>query len=464
MNKVNFILMADSYKYSHAPQIPAGTEYITSYVEARGAEDPDYTATVQFGIQMFIKKYLLEPITQADVDEAEELITAHGEPFNKEGWQTIVDEFDGKLPLSIEAAPEGMVIPLKNVLIQVTNTDPRFPWLTSFIETMLVRDGGWYPITVATNSWTIKQFMKETYERTGSVQGVDFKLHDFGCRGVSSHESAEMGGLAHLVNFMGTDTVPALIAGRRYYNEPVAGFSIPAAEHSTITSWGEDKEVDAYRNMLKQFAGPGKMVAVVSDSYDIYNAAEKIWGEVLKEEVIASGGTVVVRPDSGDPTRVPIDVIEILMEKYGYTTNEKGFRTLPDCIRVIQGDGINKDSIKQILANLEAAKMTLDNLAFGMGGALLQGINRDTLMFAMKANSTVINGVRQDTYKRPATDNGKSSKAGEQALVFDAYDKTFETVRKDELGDRENVLREVFRNGELLIEEDFATIRERSNS
>ncbi len=462
MSNTNFILMADSYKYSHAPQIPAGTTYTTAYFESRGSDDADFRHTVFFGMQMMLKKFFLNPITVEDVEEAKEMIEAHGEPFNYEDWMIIATELEGKLPISIEAVPEGTVMPLGNVLYQVTNTDPRFPWLPSFVETLMVRDAGWYPTTVATLSWTIKQFMKDTYERTGSVQGLDFKLHDFGYRGVSSNESGEVGGIAHLVNFMGTDTVGALVAGRRYYNEPIAGFSIPAAEHSTITSWGEDKEVEAYRNMLKQFGGEGKMLAVVSDSYDMYNAAAKLWGEELKQEVIDSGATVVVRPDSGDPTQVPIDIIEILMEKFGYTVNEKGFRTLPDCVRVIQGDGITKDSIKVILKNLEDNKMTLDNLAFGMGGGLLQQVNRDTLKFAQKANSNTVNGVKKDLYKRPATDSGKASKAGEQALVIENGE--FKTVRKDELNGRENVLREVYRNGELLVEDDFATIRERSNA
>jgi nicotinamide phosphoribosyltransferase len=459
-NNANFILMADSYKYSHAPQIPAGTEYTTAYFESRGSDDPDFTDTVNFGMQMMLMKYFLTPITMDDVEEAKAIIEAHGEPFNYEGWKIIATELGGKLPISIEAVAEGTVIPLRNVLYQVTNTDPRFPWMPAFVETIMVRDGGWFPTTVATLSYTIKKFMKATYDRTGSVQGLDFKLHDFGYRGVSSNESAEMGGIAHLVNFMGTDTVGALIAGRRYYNEPIAGFSIPAAEHSTITSWGEENEVEAYRNMLKQFGGKGKMLAVVSDSYDMMNAAGEIWGNELKQEVIDSGATVVVRPDSGDPTQVPIDVIEILMQKYGYTTNELGFRTLPGCIRVIQGDGITKDSIKIILANLEANKMTLDNLAFGMGGGLLQQVNRDTLKFAQKANSNTVNGVKKDLYKRPKTDDGKASKAGEQALIIE--DGQYKTIRKDELNGRENQLREVYRNGELLIKDDFATIRARA--
>lgn len=208
---------------------------------------------------------------------------------------------------------------------------------------------------------------------------------------------------------------------------------------------------------------PGGMVASVCDSFDIYRTVREIIGGELKEAIENSGGTFIVRPDSGDPTIVPIEIIEILMEKFGSTTNDRGYRTLPDCIRVIQGDGINKDSIKQILANLEKAKMTLDNLAFGMGGGLLQGVNRDTLQFAMKANSIVVNGEQTDVWKRPVTDMAKASHAGEQALVWDAYNRVYETVRKDALGDRENIMREIYRDGELLIEDDFSTIRERSN-
>ena len=241
-NNANFILMADSYKYSHPAQIPPESEFSTAYFESRGADDPDFKVLVWHGMQGLLKKYFLTPITKADVDEADKLVQMHGEPFFREDWDYIVNELDGKLPLSIESAPEGTVIPLKNVLYQITNTVKGFAWMPAFVETMLVRDGGWYPTTVATLSWTIKQLMKETYERTGSTQGLDFKLHDFGWRGVSSNESGQVGGLAHLINFMGTDTVPALLAGRKYYNEPMAGFSIIASEHSTVTPFGEEGE------------------------------------------------------------------------------------------------------------------------------------------------------------------------------------------------------------------------------
>jgi len=463
MKKPNIILMADSYKYSHWLQLPPGTEYLTSYIEARGSDDEDFEETLFFGLQMFIKKYLLTPITQEMVDEAAEIVAMHGLPFNREGWEIIVNEFDGKLPLKIESVAEGNLIPLQNVLVQVTNTDPRFAWLTSFIETILLRDV-WYPTSVATLSWKIKQLMQETYERTGSVGGIDFKLHDFGNRGVSSNESAEMGGLAHLINFLGTDTVPALIAGREYYDIDMAGFSIIAAEHATITPWGKENEEAAYSNIINNIVKEqnAAMVAIVADSYDLKNAVSNIFGDSLKDDIINSGATVVIRPDSGDPTIIPIEVIELLMEKFGYTTNDKGFCTLPDYIRVIQGDGINKESIKEILKNLEANKMTLDNLAFGMGGALLQQLNRDTFKFAMKANEIVINGEKKDVFKRPVTDLGKASKAGRQALIVDDRG-IMRSIREDELNGEYNYLQPVYLNGELITSTTFDAIRTRAS-
>ena len=303
----NLLLMTDSYKASHFLQYPEKTERVSSYIESRGGK---WDRTVFFGLQMFLKEYLSKPITQEDIDEAEAFWTAHGEPFNREGWMHILNEHVGRLPIEIEAVDEGSVIPTRNVLVQIVNTDPTVPWLTSFLETALLR-AVWYPTTVATNSFSAKEVIYRALQETADDADAEigFKMHDFGARGVSSRESAMIGGAAHLVNFMGTDTVEGVLAARRYYGEDMAGFSIPAAEHSTITSWGgPSHEVDAFRNMLKQFAKPGALVAVVSDSYDIYNAASTLWGEVLKQEVIDSGcdgrrPSGLGRSDSGSDRR-----------------------------------------------------------------------------------------------------------------------------------------------------------------
>jgi nicotinamide phosphoribosyltransferase len=407
----NLILNTDSYKVSMFKQYPAGTTGVYSYIESRGGR---YDRTVFFGLQAFIKEYLLAPITQVDIDIADEILTAHGEPFNRSGWQYILDKHRGYLPVVIRAVPEGTVVPVKNVLATIENTDPECFWLTTWLETALLR-AVWYGTTVATQSWTIKQVILDYLERTGDPSGIDFKLHDFGARGVSSLESAGIGGAAHLVNFMGTDTISGILFAREFYNAGIAGFSIPAAEHSTITSWGRDGEVDAYRNMLTQFARPGTILAVVSDSYDIYNAASKLWGEELRQQVIDSGATVVIRPDSGDPVEVNRKLVEILGEKFGYTTNAKGFKVLNN-VRLIQGDGINELTVRSILGAFMAMGWSADNIAFGMGGALLQIVDRDTQRFAMKCSAAEVNGKWIDVVKDPVTDPGKKSKAGRVTL------------------------------------------------
>ena len=454
----NIILNTDSYKVSMFKQYPLGTTGVYSYIESRGGR---YDRTVFFGLQAFIKEYLLEPITQADIDIADEILTAHGEPFNRQGWEYILRTHGGKLPVIIRAVPEGTVVPVKNVLATIENTDPECFWLTTWLETALLR-AIWYPTTVATQSYTIKRVILDFLEKTGDPSLIDFKLHDFGARGVSSAESAGIGGAAHLVNFMGTDTISGILFAREYYGASMAGFSIPAAEHSTITSWGRDGEVDAYRNMLTNFAKPGSIVAVVSDSYDIYNAASKLWGEELREEVIKSGATVVIRPDSGDPETVCRSLVQILHEKFGAVKNSKGFWVLNN-VRLIQGDGVNEQSIRNILGSFMAYGYSADNIAFGMGGALLQQVDRDTQKFAMKCSSALVNGKWIDVQKDPITDAGKKSKAGRVVLWESGGEYRSGVEQPKGWTDRgmrwDEVLQTVYCDGELLNEITFEEIR-----
>lgn len=454
----NLILNVDSYKASHYLQYPPGSEYVSSYIECRGGEFPE---VVFFGLQAFIKQYLRSPVSVADIDEAEAMLHAHGLPCHRAGWEHIAGGHGGLLPLEISAVAEGMVVPLHNVMAQVVNTCPACFWLTSYIETALVR-ALWYPMTVATQSREIKKIIAGYLQETAdSLEGLPLKLHDFGARGASSLETAELGGMAHLVNFQGTDTVSGLVAARRYYGANMAGYSIPAAEHSTMTAWGREREADAYANMLDQFAGPGKLVAVVSDSYDIWNAIENIWGGVLRQRVIDNGGTLVVRPDSGDPVTVVTQSLERLMRIFGSTVNSKGYHLLPDFIRVIQGDGISRHSIPRILQAMKERGQSADNITFGMGGELLQKVDRDLLSFAMKASAIRIDGQWHDIYKNPVTGPEKKSKRGRLALVENPAGE-METVPMEMLGDREDLLRPVYRDGQLLLETSFDEVRRRA--
>ena len=456
----NLILNADSYKASHWLQYPPNSEYMSSYVEARKG---DYDV-VFFGLQAYIKEYLQAPITTAHIDEAEKVITAHGLPFNRSGWELLVSKHAGYLPLRIQAVPEGSIVPVSNVVCQVVNTDPEFYWLPSYLETSLLR-AIWYPSTVASLSYYCKNIIRNALEKSAdNTAGLPFKLHDFGARGASSMETVALGSLAHLVNFSGTDSMTALVAASRWYgmNDEMPAFSIPAAEHSTMTAWGREHEEQAFANMLQQFGGEGKIVAVVSDSYDLWNAIDHIWGETLKSDVENMGGTLVIRPDSGDPAKVVREALERLAVKFGTTTNSKGYKVLPDYVRLIQGDGINPQSLGKILDTIMQAGFSADNVTFGMGGGLLQQVTRDTMSWAMKASAVRINNEWKDVFKDPITSRSKRSKKGRLALIKDEQGNT-KTIKENTLGNADdNLLQDVFVDGKLLVDESLTTIRQRT--
>lgn len=452
MIRNNILLLTDSYKVSHAKQYPTGTTFIYSYFESRGGAFPDVTF---FGLQYFLQQYLSgQVVTREKIEEAAALYNAHfgQEVFYREGWEYILEKYNGRLPVRIKAVAEGTVVPVHNVMMTVENTDPACFWLTNFLETLLVQV--WNGCTVATLSRAIRARILSYLSETGDPSLIDFKLHDFGFRGVSSVESASIGGAAHLINFKGTDTIAALTFIQDHYQHNlVAGFSIPAAEHSTITSWGKAHEADAYRNMLTQYAEG--LVAVVSDSYDIYNACENIWGGTLREDVLKRKGTLVVRPDSGEPKDVVLRVVEILGDKFGTTTNAKGYKVLHPNVRVIQGDGVDYDSIGEILENLKAHGWSADNVAFGMGGGLLQKLNRDTQKFAFKCSSAIVNGEARDVFKDPVTDSGKRSKRGRLKLVRE--NGVLVTRAESDAGADELVT--VFENGDVKATFTFDQVR-----
>lgn len=452
----NLLLNADSYKASHFLQYPPNTTQAFSYIESRGGE---FNYTVFFGLQIFLKEYLSRPITQTDIEIAEKIWLAHGEPFNRAGWEYILQQHGGKLPVRIKALAEGSIVPTSQVLMTIENTDEACFWLPSFLETSLL-SAVWYGTTVATLSRHVKEIIHAALEKTGDTAGLPFKLHDFGQRGVSSFESAGIGGAAHLINFMGSDTMNGILTIMHYYDSvtEMPAFSIPAAEHSTITSYGRDKEVDAYRMMLRQFAKPNSLVAIVSDSYDIFNAVSEIFGKTLRQEIIDSGATVIIRPDSGVPDEIVLETLIRLDAAFGSKMNAKGYKVI-NHVRIIQGDGINIDSIEKIINTFVAAGYSADNVAFGMGGGLLQQLNRDTLRFAMKCSAVLVDGVWRDVYKDPITDQGKRSKKGRLSLVKTATG-TIQSKRIEEIQANDTeLLHTVFENGELYHTQSFAQVR-----
>jgi nicotinamide phosphoribosyltransferase len=480
----NPILDTDSYKISHHLQYPDNTTEMFTYIESRGGQ---YDKLVFFGLQYIVQKYLTTQITPEMIDEAENLITQHGlgHSFNLKGWQYIVDEYEGYIPVTIKAVPEGTVVDTKNVLVTIHCSDPKAFWIVSYIETLLLRV--WYPITVATKSFHIKNVilkaaMKSSCEptvnlfaltySTGIPQSNLFKFHDFSFRGVSSLETAGIGGAAHLVNFLGTDTLAALLVARDFYDEPCAGYSIDASEHSTMTALGPQGEFLQFERMINQF-GDRPIFACVSDGFDIYNAIENGWGGQLKQKVIDMNAILVVRPDSGDPISMPIECIKLLDKCFGHTVNEKGYKVL-NHVRVIQGDGIDEQDVENIFELLLKEGYSTDNLAIGMGGGLCQKVNRDTLKFACKNSWMRVNGEGVNVFKDPITDPGKKSKKGRMTLIEHCHEEddgvaTFETVTEltDVQFENSNnlfneVLVPIFKNGRMLKTYTLKEIRLRT--
>ncbi|MFY0252926.1 nicotinate phosphoribosyltransferase [Chitinophaga sp. 30R24] len=466
MTKENLILLADAYKYSHHKLYIPGTQYIYSYLESRGGK---FDETVFYGLQYFLKEYLSgEVFTIEKLDEAEKMLVevfGRNDVFDRSRFEYIITKHGGRLPVRIKAVPEGTVVPVRNVLMTIENTDPECFWLPNFLETLLMQV--WYPSTVATLSREIKKVVTKYYEDTASVAsfaGINFVLNDFGFRGASSPESAGIGGSAHLVNFAGSDTLPASVFAKRYYHAPIApGFSLPATEHSVCTLLGEEGELEIFKYILDTY--PTGVIACVSDSYNIFRACEEYWGTALKNQILKRKGTLVIRPDSGDPVNTLLKVFEILMDKFGYTTNEKGYKVLPPQVRVIQGDGISYSSIPGIFEALKQAGVSAENLALGMGGALLQRVNRDTQEFAFKCSYAIINGEAVNVHKMPVEldANGhlrtsfKKSKSGKLSLIHE--NNQFKTVEETTVPDTANMLQTVFENGNVIREYTFNEVR-----
>lgn len=468
MNRPNLLLLADAYKYSHHKLYLPGTTKIYSYLESRGGAFPE---TVFYGLQYFLKEYLEGQVfTAEDLDEAEELmqgVFGRNDVFKRTNFQYILDKHNGKLPVRIKAVAEGTVVPVHNVLMTIENTDPNCYWLTNFLETLLMQV--WYPCTVATLSHEVRKIVERYFHETADADSkvaIDYVLNDFGFRGVSSVESGALGGSAHLVNFLGSDTVYASHFIQKYYNaKKVYGASVPATEHSIMTLLGQAGEKKIMEHVLNAY--PNGVVACVSDSYDIFNAVSDIWGGELKAQILQRNGTLVIRPDSGDPVKTLLKVFDLLFEKFGFTVNAKGYKVLPPQVRVIQGDGIDLQSIPLIYQSLKANGISAENIVLGMGGALLQKVNRDTQKFALKCSYAEVNGEWMNVRKQPVEMNEegeivksfKTSKAGKLKLVrigdhlqtTDIYSNGYD-----------DLLQTVFEDGVITKQHNFEEIRERA--
>ena len=481
---VNFILDVDSYKVAHKDEYPEDTAYIFSTVVAR--KPNKFTdKVVVTGHQMNITKYLAGVrVTYEAIDEAEIEITNAGYDFDRTPWERIIALHGGRLPLEIRCVPEGTVVPVGTAIATIVNTDPELPWLTSYVETPFQRDM-WKGTTVASICRAIRVALLEYAEKSGTpLIHVDYCHHNFGDRGADAHEAAVNAGIPHLLQFEGTDCLQANRYIKHYFGETRHhGVSVEASEHSVMCSnsnaeercdfGGFVKMLDRLETILDKIDKGAKLAPVVSiviDTYDTYRAVKEFLGTRLKgriERLGARGGKVVARPDSGNPIEMPIECINMLMDAFGYTVNEKGYKQLPAYIGVLQGDGINQESLRTILNRLDEEKLALGNIVFGMGGGLTHEAGRDEFSFAMKATARCTkDGVWHDLFKDPITDIGKRSLKGRVTTYRTADGRIFsDRIELQEVNKQlVDMLETVFLNGDLLIRYDFEQVIARARA
>lgn len=484
---VNFILNCDSYKHGHDMMMKEGVIALESNIVARKPSKFS-NHVVMMGMEIFLQEYLDIQISIADIDEAEIETTERGDDFDRAFWEHIVHKYDGKLPLHIRAIPEGTVVPVGVPLVRCFSTDPVVKTIASFVETQLQR-AIWFPTTVASNARSIKSFLADTMERHAGHRFVDYHLHNFGCRGASSYETAMLAGIAHAALFSGSDCLLANRYIKHYYNtnKPYVS-SVTASEHSATCSNSDadkrddfgmalkmvriwEKKVDAY--IANGSVGIPPIVSVVIDTYDAFRFVREFIGTRLKSTIVeiaakCPGAKLVLRPDSGNPLTMPIEVISILMEKFDTHLNDKGMKVLPSYIGVLQGDGVAEGSIREIVGNLEKVNYSIENLVFGMGGknSHVKG-GRDAYAFAMKGSAQQLaDGTWEDLFKDPITDVGKRSLRG-RVTTFKCKQSGNIMAERIELQEvnpfLEDMMVDMYINGQIMNLSSFDDVRVRAN-
>lgn len=480
-------MAADSYKFSHASQYPEDMVSMYDYMEARSSKV--FPATVFVGLQGFLNTYLKEPFTIQEVNQAYAFSKGHGIPFDIDGWEYIVGTLGGRIPVEIKAIDEGTLVPTKMVLMTIESTDIKVPWIAGWLETMLMRM--WYPTNIATKSY----YTRKVLEKYGSTDWAKFAYHNFGSRGSTTAEASQIGGFAHLTQFMGTDNFDSLLYAFENYGSTMAGYSVFATEHSTTTSNAKTTldEINFVVRMLKENP-EAPIMSFVADSTNVYDFTDMVTkpGSEVREIIESRPNQkFVLRPDSGEPIEVLSKMIEIMKKNEVFDSDIEG-KILSTNFGMLWGDGITLEIIEKILKTFttydfipapEQTSVTLlaaENFVFGSGGDLMQNHTRDTSGFAVKCSNITIdvgspidNGdgtsswepsfIEKEVFKNPITDQGKKSKKGKVTTFYN------EETGEYKVGTVENkypgfitVLNTVYLNGFIVKESTLDEIRART--
>jgi nicotinamide phosphoribosyltransferase len=445
MLKLNPLLNSDFYKQSHIKMYPEGMTFLYSNFTPRKSRFDGIDKMVLFGLQYYISEYLINQWDEGFFKRDKDEVLKEYSDFIKYtlGKETVdVEHFSklhdlGYLPIQIKALPEGTLVPIRVPAFTIFNTHPDFAWLTNFLETS-ISNVIWSPSTTATIAREYKRIFDEyALETVGDTSFTLFQGHDFAQRGYSSVETSATSGAGHLLSFVGTDTIPAIQFLQQYYGADISkelvGTSVPATEHSVMTSYGKESEIDAFKRLLKLY--PSGILSVVSDSFDLWKVCTEFVLE-LKEEILSRNGKLVIRPDSGDPADIlcglntkpgyiPFGngpetkgVIELLWDTFGGTITSKGYKLLDSHLGTIYGDSISLSRAKEINERLKKKGFASINWVAGIGSFTYQMITRDSMGSAMKATYCEVNGEAREIFKDPITDDGTKRSAKGLLQVF----------------------------------------------
>jgi len=486
--KINPLMLIDFYKADHRRQYPEGTELVYSNFTPRKSRLAENDKLVFFGLQYFIKEYLVKQWNEGFFNVPKEKVVADykrrmDNALGKDSIpiEHIAELHDlGYLPLIVKGLPEGTIVSPKIPVVTVYNTKPKFFWLTNYLESLMSAIL-WKPATSATTAFQYRKRFNEYARSTVSDNNIDFVYwqgHDFSFRGMSGIEDACMSAAGHLLSFYGTDTVPAIDFHEIYYNansdKELIGGSVPATEHSVMCMGTKDNEIATFDRLITKIY-PGGIVSIVSDTWDFWKVITEFLPE-LKSKILARNGKVVIRPDSGDPVKIIIGdkdatpgspefkgAIECMWETFGGTITEKGYKLLDSHIGLIYGDSITLQRQKDILEGLKAKGFASFNVVLGIGSYTYEYVTRDTYGFAMKATYGEVNGEPRNIFKDPKTDDGtkRSAKGLMQVTEVNGELKMKDQCSWEE--EKQGLLKTVFENGKIVNEQSLTEIRNRIN-
>ncbi len=481
MNRINPMLLIDFYKAVHAEMLPKNITKSVSYFTPRMSRVKQWDKVVMFGLQGFIKTYLIDYFNEEFFQKSfEEVIGEYKRimdaALGKNAYK--IEKIEklhrlGYLPIEIVALPEGVRVPMHVPMFGITNTNPDFAWLPQSLESLISAES-WHPMLAATVGYTYRQIVNEYYEKTCDDDISRAKaLGAFDFRGEECTDSAVKAGAGWCLSFLNTATVPTIPYLEQNYNcdctkEPVA-FGSPSTEHSVMCSnYAVDgDEVTLLKRLLNEIY-PDTSFSVVLDSYDYWNIIDHVLPQI-KADILAHNGCMLMRGDSGDCVEVVTKTVFKLWDIFGGTINSKGYKVLDPHVKAIYGDSITVQRCEQIYKILEEAGFACSNVALGVGSfsfqcieedGILKPFTRDTFSSCIKATYCEINEKPYPIFKNPKEGGFKKSQKGCCIVTKteDGYQFT-DGHTWQQACERENALVTVFRDGKLLKEQSLQEIR-----